>query len=359
MKKVAFILNPISGTRRKNAIVKHICRVLEHKKGYVAEFYRTKAVRDAYRAAKEFVAKEFDIIVAIGGDGTVNEVAEGLIGSNAKLGIIPMGSGNGLARHLDIPLLYHRAVATLFEENTECIDAGMINGKVFFCTAGVGFDAVVGERFNSSGARGLMTYMEFCAKEYLKYTPEVYEIYVMGQKIKEKAFLITFANSSQWGNNALIAPDANISDGMMDVVVWRETPKVNMPILTAELFTGTIKYSEFIDTYRCKEIKIVREHEGLIQFDGESMLMGKELDLSVIPQAIKVIVPSGWAPLPQFMDMMPAQFIDFAATPFKEFVNKSLKGLTPDHIKELIPPPIKELKKQIKDIVPKLKDIVK
>lgn len=291
MKKVAFILNPISGTRRKNAIVKHINRVLDHKKGYSAEFYRTKAVRDAYRAAKDFVAKGFDIVVAIGGDGTVNEVAEGLVGSNVKLGIIPMGSGNGLARHLNIPLLYYMAVATIFEENTECIDAGVINGKVFFCTAGVGFDAVVGEKFNSSGARGLMTYMEFCAKEYLKYEPEEYEIHVMGQKIKEKAFLITFANSSQWGNNALIAPDANISDGMMDVVVWRETPKVNMPLLTAELFTGTIKYSEFIDTYRCKEIKIVREREGLIQFDGESMLMGRELDMSVIPGAIKVIVP--------------------------------------------------------------------
>ena len=351
MKKVAFILNPISGTRRKNAIVKHINRVLEHKRGYSAEFYKTRAVRDAYRAAKEFVAKGFDIVVAIGGDGTVNEVAEGLIGSDAKLGIIPMGSGNGLARHLDIPLLYHRAVATLFEENTESIDAGMINGKVFFCTAGVGFDAVVGERFNSSGARGLTTYMEFCAKEYLKYEPEEYEIHVMGHKIREKAFLITFANSSQWGNNALIAPDANISDGMMDVVVWRETPKVTMPLLTAELFTGTIKYSEFIDTYRCKEIKIVREHEGLIQFDGESMLMGRELDLSVIPEAVKVIVPAGWDPLPRLIGMMPQQFRDFASTPFKEFVSKSLKGHMPEHIKDF--------QKQIKDIVPKLKDIVK
>lgn len=359
MKKVAFILNPISGTRRKNAIVKHINRVLENKKGYSAEFYRTKAVRDAYRAAKDFVAKGFDIVVAIGGDGTVNEVAEGLIGSNAKLGIIPMGSGNGLARHLDIPMMYHSAVATLFQENTESIDAGMINGKVFFCTAGVGFDAVVGEKFNSSGARGLTTYMEFCAKEYMKYEPEEYEIHVMGQKFKEKAFLITFANSSQWGNNALIAPDANISDGMMDVVVWRETPKVNMPLLTAELFTGTIKYSEFIDTYRCKEIKIVREHEGLIQFDGESMLMGRELNLSVVPHAVKVIVPSGWDPIPRLIEMMPQQFRDFAATPFKEFVNRSLKGVSPDHIKELIPPPIKDFQKQIKDIVPKLKDIVK
>ena len=233
-------------------------------------------------------------------------------------------------------MIYQWAVSTVFAENTISIDAGMINGKVFFCTAGVGFDAVVGDRFNSSGARGLMTYMEFCAKEYNKYEPEEYEIHVMGQKFNETAFLITFANSSQWGNNALIAPDANISDGMMDVVVWRQAPKVTIPILTAELFTGTIKYSEYIDTYRCKEIRIVREHEGLIQFDGESMLMGRELNLSVLPDAVNVIVPSNWNPLPRLVEIMPPQFREFATTPFKEFVNRSLK-----------------------DIMPKLKDIVK
>ncbi len=309
MKKVAFILNPISGTKRKNAIIKYIKGVLEQKDGYSAEFYTTRAVRDAYRAAKEFVGNGFDIVVAIGGDGTINEVAEGLIGSGTKLGIIPVGSGNGLARHLEIPMLYHLAVATVFEENTQSIDAGMINGKVFFCTAGVGFDAVVGEKFNSSGARGLMTYIEFCAKEFPKYVPQEYEIHVMDRVIREKAFLITFANSSQWGNNAIIAPDANISDGMVDVVVWRDSPKVTMPLLTAELFTGTIKYSEFIDTYRCKEIKIVREKEGLIQFDGESMLMGRELDLTVLPGAVKVIVPAGWNPIPQLIDMVPHQII--------------------------------------------------
>lgn len=322
MRKVAFILNPVSGTRRKSAILEYINRTLEQNGGISAEFYRTKAVGDACRAAKEFVAKGFDAVVAIGGDGTVNEVAEGLVNSKVRLGIIPVGSGNGLARHLNIPMAYQRAVDAIFDVKSKSveIDAGMINGKIFFCTAGVGFDAVVGSRFNSSRSRGLKTYMEYCAKEYMKYTPEEYEINILGRKFRQKAFLITFANSSQWGNNAVIAPDANISDGMMDVVIWRDSPKVTVPLLTAELFLRTIKYSDFVDTYRCREMKIVREKEGLIQFDGESMMMGREIVLSVIDKAVGVIVPAEWNPLPQIMDMVP---------------------------------------QPLKDIVPKLKDIVK
>lgn len=352
MKKVAFILNPVSGTRHKSAILEYVNGALSRNGGYEAEFYRTTSVGDACRAAREFVGKKFDIVVAIGGDGTVNEVAEGLINSNVKLGIIPVGSGNGLARHLSIPMSYQRAVDAIFEGNSQFIDAGMINGKVFFCTAGVGFDAVVGNRFNSAPSRGLKTYMEFCAKEYMKYRPEEYEIHLLGNTFRQKAFLITFANSSQWGNNAVIAPDANISDGMMDVVIWREAPKVTVPLLTMELFLRTIKYSEFIDTYRCRELTIIREQEGLIQFDGESMMMGRELRLSVIHKAVEVVVPAGWSPIPQFLEMMPQHL--------KEMFPQQLKDMVPQQIKDIVPLQLKDMfPQQIKDIVPKLKDMVK
>ena len=328
MKNVAFILNPISGTRRKKVILDYIQNEASFYPDYQIEFYRTKCVGDACVAAKDFVEKGYDIIVAIGGDGTVNEVAEGLIGSKAQLGIIPVGSGNGLARHLSIPLNYQRAVDAIFNGRPQFIDAGKINGKVFFCTAGIGFDAVVGEKFNSSGSRGLMTYVEFCTKEYVKYRPEKYVICMNGSRFETKAFLITFANSSQWGNNAFIAPDANISDGMMDVVVWNEAPRATMPFLTAELFLKTLKYSQFVDTYRCKELLIIREKEGLVQFDGESVMMGNELSLSVLHKAVQVIVPEDWRPLPQIIDMLP------------------------QYLKDMVP-------QQLKEIVPKLKDMVK
>lgn len=290
-KRIAFILNPISGTGHKEKILSHLHSVFDNRLDYTPTFYTTKCAGDAFFAATNFKNENYDIVVAIGGDGTVNQVAKGLIGSNTKMGIIPVGSGNGLARHLKIPLFYQKAVETILAGNSQLIDAGKINDEIFFCTAGLGFEAVIGDRFNSAGSRGLLTYIEFCAKEYVRYRPEQYIIDINGDRYKRKAFLITFANCAQWGNNAFIAPDANISDGMLDMVIWKSAPLVSMPLLTAGLFLRTLQYSEFFDTFRCKSVKILREEGGLIQFDGESRKMEKEINISVIQHAVDVIVP--------------------------------------------------------------------
>lgn len=312
MKKIAFIINPISGTGHKEAIQAYLREVFADTTKYTTCFYKTTGPGDAFIAAGRFKEEGYDIVVAIGGDGTVNQVAKGLIDSNTKLAIIPVGSGNGLARHLKIPLSYHRAIEVLLDEKIQLIDAGKINDEVFFCTAGLGFEAVIGDRFNSAGSRGLITYMEFCAKEYVRYRPENYTIDILGNSYRRKAFLITFANCSQWGNNVYIAPDANISDGMIDMVVWKSAPLVSMPLLTAGLFFKTIQFSEFVDTYRCKDVHITRESDGLIQFDGESRTMGPEIHISVLHQAVKVIVPAKNYPIanmkyivPQFKELMP------------------------------------------------------
>ena len=265
--------------------------MLEKYPDWDAVFHTTRCVGDAFTAAVGFAAGGYDTVVAVGGDGTVNEVAKGLVGTSCRLAIIPVGSGNGLARHLGIPMGCD-AVHIVFEGKSQLIDAGKINDEYFFCTAGIGFDAVVGERFNSSTTRGLMSYMEHCVKEYVKYEPEEYEIDLLGAKFRQKAFLITFANSSQWGNNVFIAPDANISDGMMDVVIWRSSPMVTMPLITAELFLRKIQYSEFVDTYRCKEVVIRRKGRGVVQYDGESVEMGEEIRVSVQHNALEVTIPS-------------------------------------------------------------------
>lgn len=312
MKKIAFIVNPISGTGHKEAILAHLREAFSDTREYSTSFYTTTCAGDAYIAAKRFQEQEYDTVVAIGGDGTVNQVAKGLINSNTKLAIIPVGSGNGLARHLKIPLSYHKAVEVIQHENIQLIDAGKINDEIFFCTAGLGFEAVIGDRFNSAGSRGLITYVEFCAKEYVRYRRESYTIDILGNSYRKKAFLITFANCAQWGNNVYIAPDANISDGMIDMVVWKNAPLVSMPLLTAGLFLKTIQFSESIDTYRCKEVRIMREHEGFIQFDGESRVMGREINISVLHHAVKVIVPACNDTnhqikyiVPQFKELMP------------------------------------------------------
>lgn len=312
MKKIAFIINPISGTSHKEVILAYLKEVFSDPDKYTTSFHTTKGPGDAVVAASHFKDQGYDIVVAIGGDGTVNQVAKGLINSKTKLGIIPVGSGNGLARHLKIPLSYSRAIEVIMDEKTQLIDAGKINDEIFFCTAGLGFEAVIGDRFNSAGTRGLMTYMEFCAKEYVRYRPENYIIDILGNSYRRKAFLITFANCSQWGNNVYIAPDANISDGMIDMVVWKSAPLVSMPLITAGLFFKTIQFSEFVDTYRCKDMHIIRESEGLIQFDGESRTMGRDIHISVLHQAVQVIVPVKNYPatnikyiVPQFKELMP------------------------------------------------------
>ena len=290
-KRIAFVINPISGTSHKEKIVEYLHSKFDGNDIWSAVYYTTTSAQDPYLAAERFKNEEFDIVAAIGGDGTVNQVAKALVGSKTRLGIIPVGSGNGMARHLKIPMLYQKAVDVILEGHSIEIDAGMINDQYFFCTAGLGFEAVIGEKFNSAGTRGLFTYMETCTREYMRYRREQYEIDIDGQKFSTKAFLITFANCAQWGNNAFIAPAANASDGMLDMVIWKRAPLVYMPVLTAELFLKTIIYSEYIDTYRCKRVVIKREHDGLIQFDGESMSMDRDVVASIQPKAVKVIVP--------------------------------------------------------------------
>jgi YegS/Rv2252/BmrU family lipid kinase len=310
MKKIAFILNPISGTGHKEKIISYLHQVFDGNKEYDAIFHTTTSSEDAYESSHKFAQQQYDIVVAIGGDGTVNQVARGLLFTKTKLAVIPVGSGNGLARHLRIPLSYHSAVDAILEGNAISIDAGKIKDKIFFCTAGLGFEAVIGDKFNSSGTRGLFTYMKFCVKEYVKYRNEKYQIEVGGRRFNQDAFLITFANCGQWGNNAFISPTADISDGMLDVVVWKKTPAVSMPFVTAELFFKTIQHSEYLDTYRCKEVKITREKQGLIQYDGESGVMGDEINVSVLEHAVNVIVPKVSSPTLQSKHVAP-QLKDF------------------------------------------------
>lgn len=348
MVKAAFIMNPISGSGLKDEILATIRSISQKYPQYEVECYYTTGMGDAYRAAMGYVEQGYGVVAAIGGDGTVNEVAKALVGSSARLAIIPAGSGNGLARHLGIPMAVQAAVNLVFEGTPKSIDAGKINDEFFFCTAGVGFDAVVGEKFNSSGTRGLATYVEHCAKEYVKYEPEEYEIDILGTKFRQKAFLITFANSSQWGNNVFIAPDANISDGMMDVVVWRESPMVTMPLLTAELFLKKIKYSEFVDTYRCREVRIRRKSPGVIQFDGESRTMGEVLDVSVLHNVLEVLVPYHTSAVSQIFEMMPQNLREMLPHQFWVELYHQLKEFTPQQLKERMP-------QQLKDIVPKFK----
>ena len=232
--------------------------------------------------AEEIARKaEDDIIVAVGGDGTVNEVARGILGTGKILGIIPCGSGDGLALHLGISRIPDKALDTVLNGKIHMMDVGKINGRPFFSVCGVGFDAVVSEMFAKSGSRGLSNYV-----------PEKYTISIDGHSWECDAVLITIGNSSQWGNGAKIAPLADTSDGMLDVTVADRFTFTELPALTYRLMTGSLDKSSRIHCYRGKEIKILRQTDGPAHADGDWFKTGKEVDICIMPSAIKILVPN-------------------------------------------------------------------
>lgn len=287
--KILFIVNPISGTSDKKHIIDLIpkymdshrfdwsIKMTEHK-GHAAEF--------AGQATEESV----DVVVAVGGDGTVNEVARRLVHTKTALGIIPCGSGNGLARHLYIPMNPDGALQVLSDCHVEELDYGIIDKTPFFCTCGVGFDAFISDRFAKSNRRGLLTYIENTLKEGLKYKPDTYEITIDGERQVYKAFLIACANASQYGNNVYIAPHASMSDGMMDVTLMEPFTVLEAPQIAIQLFNKTITTNSRIRSFRCQYLHIKRSAPGVIHFDGDPKEAGEELDVRLVPKGIRMVV---------------------------------------------------------------------
>lgn len=287
-KKIIFVVNPISGTQGKKAILKWIDERID-RSIYDYSIVRTEYAGHASIIAKEAVRDGIDIVVAIGGDGTINEIGRSLVHTNTALGIIPCGSGNGLARHLRIPMDPKAAIEIINQGDKCCIDYGKINNIPFFCTCGVGFDAFVSLKFADSGKRGLLTYLENTLHESLVYQPETYEIENEEGTMKYKAFLIACGNASQYGNNAYITPQASLTDGLMDITIMEPFTVLDVPSLSFQLFNKTIDQNSRIKTMRAKKIKIHRTKEGVLHFDGDPLMAGKELEVEIIPKGLHVI----------------------------------------------------------------------
>ncbi len=288
--KIAFIINPISGGFRLISIARRIKNNLNHNI-FAPTLVESKCKGDARTLAKSFVEEGYKLIVAVGGDGTVNEVAHSLIHTDAALGIIPNGSGNGLARHLNIPVTLQGSLKLIHQRKIQQIDYGVLNDIPFFCTAGVGFDALIGNKFASLSGRGLTNYLKAILKEYFNYKPQLYKIEVNGQIIEKEAFLITIANASQWGNNAFIAPNADLQDGLLDITVVSPFPIYLSPSMGIKLLIKEIGKSGYVEMFKVKDISITRDKPGYVHYDGEPSTMGEVLSAQVKPNGLKVIVP--------------------------------------------------------------------
>lgn len=288
-KSAIFIVNPISGTQNKKGVVQKIEQFVD-KDAYDYRIVPTRYAGHAAKIAAEAVAEGADLVVAVGGDGTINETARSLIHTRTALGIIPCGSGNGLARHLHIPMDVRKAIEIINRGMVEQIDYGKINGIPYFCTCGVGFDAFISMKFAQAGKRGLATYIENTLLEGLRYEPETYEIENEDGTMRHKAFLITCANASQYGNNFYIAPKASLYDGLLDVIIMEPFTVLDAPALSFQMINGTLDQNSKIKTIKCRRLKIHRSKPGVIHYDGDPVMAEADLDVEIVERGLHVII---------------------------------------------------------------------
>lgn len=287
MNKIAFIVNPISGGKNKKKIIELIKKRMS-RESVEWEIVPTQYAGHAITLAAQSQA---DVVVAVGGDGTVNEVATGLTGTGKALGIIPCGSGDGLALHLGLSRKPSKALEQLLCGQERPMDAGDMNGHPFFCTTGAGLDADVSLAFAKAASRGLKTYISKGWSTWKHYVPQVYNINVDGARTSLPAMFVTVANANQWGNRAKIAPGASVSDGVLEVTVVKPFKLLSGPSLLWRLFAGSAYKGRKVVHLRGKDIVIERPSEGAVHFDGDPSQEGSSLHVTVKPSALKVITP--------------------------------------------------------------------
>ena len=289
-KKLLAVINPISGTANKQYIPETITEVMDESKWDVMIRF-TQRPGHATDLAKQAIKQGYYGVLAIGGDGTINEVAAALRDSDTALGIIPNGSGNGLARHLNIPLDVKRAIEETNNDRIEQFDYCMANQHPFFCTCGVGFDAHVSAKFAESKKRGPMSYLKNTLVEYLRYRSEEYSIETADQVLTERAFVIACGNASQYGNNAFITPNASMQDGLIDVTLIQPFTPFDTAVLGILLFTKHIDQDTNIQSFRTPSLTIHRPKAGVMHIDGEPMMMEADIEVKCVHNGIKIFLP--------------------------------------------------------------------
>ncbi len=287
--KIVFIINPIAGGKNKNHFSKVISSHLNASK-FEYELIQTESEKHAYELTKAAILNGAEIVVAVGGDGTINEIGSALIGSACTLAIIPYGSGNGLARSLKIPMNTIQAVKLINQFKTAKIDAAKLNEHYFFNMSGMGFDAHISHVFAKDKNRGLLGYVKATFSELKNYRSKNYKIIIDGKTLEEEAFILSVANSSQYGNEAHIAPRAELQDGLLDLVIVKPFPLYLMPLLALRMFLKTADKSKYLISLQGKSI-LINRNNNVIHLDGEPKLVTENIQIQILAKAINVIVP--------------------------------------------------------------------
>lgn len=282
--RIQVIINPIAGVKNKEGLAEVIVEQLSAHQVAIAY---TQGPKHATELAQGAVVDKADAVAVVGGDGTINEVAQALVGTSVTLALLPSGSGNGLARHLRIPLDPLEALAVIRGGRTCRIDTVQMQEYVYLCAAGVGFDAEVAWSFSSQGFRGFLSYLYAAFKKYLIYKPQIYTLEIDGKERRVEAFLIAFANASQFGNGVIIAPEARIDDGYLEAVILKPFPFYALPKIVFQLFRGTLQRSPHVEILPCKEIALT-QGPFRAHIDGEPLHCAGGLRGRIRPSSLSV-----------------------------------------------------------------------
>ncbi len=314
--RLCLIVNPISGTRSDSAKQSLVGQIVDRLGtiGYEINTEYTGGAGEATRIARRAIKSGYNGVLVLGGDGTINETAQAMIDAPIPMGIIPSGSGNGLARHMSIPMDPIEALNIIAAKNIVNCDFGTVNSHAFFCTFGVGFDAAVSDRFATAKKRGKFTYIRSAIEEFSRYKTDHYILNLDGHHIELDAFLIAVCNASQYGNNAYIAPNASITDGLLDVIIVKRSSRLRTLLLGFDLMTGLIAQNDVIETYRVKHVHITRCNPCAAHIDGEPMSIGADIDIHCHPQRLKLFASPTKTPFKPIITPAQALFSDLSAT---------------------------------------------
>ena len=296
-KKMMVVVNPISGVGRQKKIERMLQDNLNHDL-FDHEVVYTEHIHHGTEIAREGAMKGYDIITAVGGDGSVNDVIAGMYGSDATLGIIPCGSGNGLARCMKIPLNPTLAIRVLNQDNPGLIDTIILNDTFHIASiAGVGFDAFIARLMKSAKLRGFSSYLNLILREYPTYESKDYTLVIDGQEIKRKSWFTTFANSNQFGYNAAIAPQAKLDDGLIDISIVDKIPIGHVPITGPLVYANHFELSQHVEMFKAHEVFVSGNVDKWVNIDGEGENVGNELHFVNYQKTLPVMMRNMKQPL--------------------------------------------------------------
>lgn len=290
--KILFIVNPISGHHDKSKFPKFVDELIDKDK-YDYTITLTEYGGHARELTKQAIDNEYDIIVAVGGDGTINEVATTMIGARQTFAIVPYGSGNGLARHLHLPLKPKKVITEVINNGVKSkIDTATMNGVPYISIAGVGFDAIIADYFAKDPSRGIKTYVKLVTEKYFKFQPEKYHLILDDKaEIDCEPLFISFANSNQFGSNAVVSPTASLNDGLLDVCIFKKPNFIQVPIIAERLLTKRIDRTKVVDIHKASKIQVIRQKEEIANVDGEAMMMDKDITVKINPLSLNILLP--------------------------------------------------------------------